>query len=505
MNLVQKLIASIVVLLMMISIQGAASLWQTSRLQDASNTVVSSNLVNSSANELWENFREVEKAYQEVVEFIDLSHTEHATTAYADAMKLVDESVTELTKNLSVAEGDQLDVIKHSIENWKQMADQHVNPSNVTNLASPHRLEAVREQLAEQITTLSAFSETEAKQAIEAADTAAAQATVWTVATLCLALLLGISFGGFAIRSLKRQLGGDISEVARVANAVADGDLSLTIDSSKAPATSVLAATARMQQSLQNTVGQVRRVSAELSTGVNQIAVGNGDLSSHAENQAAAIEQAASTMEQLGTTVKSTASNAAQASELASQATKVASSGGEKVNQTIKTMAGISNSAREIVDIIGIIDDIAFQTNLLALNAAVEAARAGEQGQGFAVVASEVRNLAQRSASAAQEIKTLIVSSVERVDEGSKLADDTGATMNEVVKVIDEVARMMEEIRMASAEQSVGVAQVGQTMVDMDRSTQKNASLAQHGVETSDKLQQKADELSHAVSFFKLA
>lgn len=504
MNLIQRLVASIAVLLVMISVQGAASLWQTSSLQEASNTVVSSNQVNKSASRLWKEFQSVEKGYLEVVELTDPTHTERAKRNYIEASKTLKMHLEEITEHHVLGLADELKEINSSIANWMQMADQHVQPSSVTNLASPHRLESATSQLEEQFATLYASSSARANQAILAADATAAQAKLWTLATLGLSLLLGIGFGAFAIHSLKQQLGGDINSVSCITNAVADGNLSLTVDSSLLSTNSMLAATARMQQSLADTIGKIRQISTELANDVNQIASGNVDLSSRAENQAMAIEQTASTMEQLGETVKTTANNAVQASELASRATKVASSGGEKVNQTIQTMASISTSAREIVDIIGIIDDIAFQTNLLALNAAVEAARAGEQGRGFAVVASEVRSLAQRSAEAAQQIKELIDSSVERVKQGSELVNDAGATMSEVVSVIDDVARMVDEIRAASVEQSSGVVQVGKTMAEMDQATQQNATLAQHSVDTSAKLQGKAEELSHAVAFFRL-
>lgn len=505
MNLVQRLIASIAVLLVMISVQGAASLWQTSRLQAAANTVVFSNEVSTLASLLWDDFLRVEKAYRGVVEFIDLAHTERAIMDYAESSKLLNVRLIELTEHQAIELDHELDIINESVATWIQLANQHVMPSDITSLASPHRLEEAREQLAEQIAILSDTSAAQAKQAIAAADATAAQARTSTLATLSLALVLGVGFGVFAIRSLKHQLGGDIQLVARIANAVADGDLSQTIDSSKLPTNSVLAATARMQASLADTVEQVRRISAELSDDVNQIASGNVDLSSRTENQAMAIEQTASTMDQLGSTAKSTADNAGHASELASRATKIATTGGEKVNQTIQTMAGISDSAAQIAEITGIIDDIAFQTNLLALNAAVEAARAGEHGRGFAVVASEVRSLAQRSAEAAQQIKELIDSSVERVKQGRELADDTGTTMDEVVSVIDDVARMMEQIRTASVEQSSGVVQAGQSITEMDQTTQQNTALAQSSVDTSEKLQSKAYELSQAVAFFQLA
>ena len=504
MSLVQKLVGSIAVLLFMISIQGGASLWQTSRLQEASLTVLTSNQVSDSSRLLWEGFLDVEQAYRLVIEFVDQEQTETAKFEYLNASKALQLRLTTLKELAPEYIQVELSDIETHIIAWLQMADQHVNPVAVTALASPHRLENTREQLVTQITALGEYSTNRANSAIEATNALASTARTWTVGTLGLALVLGIAFGVFAIRSLRQQLGGDIRDVARIANAVADGDLSLSIDSSRAPANSVLAATARMQRSLVDTVEQVRRISSELAVGVDEIVTGNADLNSRTVSQANAIEQTAATMTQFGATVKSSADSAVKASELALHANKVADTGGKKIHQTIETMVDISASAEQIVNIIDIINDISFQTNLLALNAAVEAARAGEQGRGFAVVASEVRVLAQRSAAAAQEIKKLIDSSVERVKRGSKLADDTGATMIEVVGVIEKVSCMMEEIRTTSAEQNIGVTNVDTAIKTIDQATQQNAALAQSSVQTARLLQHKAEELEQTVAFFRL-
>jgi methyl-accepting chemotaxis protein len=237
----------------------------------------------------------------------------------------------------------------------------------------------------------------------------------------------------------------------------------------------------------------------------SEISHGNHDLSARTEVQASALQQTAASMEQLSSTVKLNAENALQARELALGASGVASRGGEVVGQVVETMKRINDSSTSIVDIIGVIDGIAFQTNILALNAAVEAARAGEQGRGFAVVASEVRSLAQRSASAAKEIKALIATSVERVEQGTELVDRAGATMQDVVASIRRVTDIVAEISTASGEQSAGVSQIGEAVAHMDTATQQNAALVEESAAAAESLKRQAQALVGAVSLFKLA
>ncbi|MBP8272271.1 MAG: HAMP domain-containing protein, partial [Sphaerotilus sp.] len=261
---------------------------------------------------------------------------------------------------------------------------------------------------------------------------------------------------------ITRTIVGPINEAVSVAERVAEGDLDSHINVTTRDETGrLLTALKTMNQSLVGIVSTVRTSSESIAIGSAQIASGNADLSQRTEEQASALEETAAAMEQLSTTVKQNAGNALQANQLAKGASTVAAKGGEVVGQVVGTMRDINNSSKKIVDIISVIDSIAFQTNILALNAAVEAARAGEQGRGFAVVASEVRNLAQRSAEAAKEIKTLITASVERVEQGSALVDQAGVTMQEVVNSIRRVTDIMEEISSASTEQSQAVIQVG--------------------------------------------
>jgi len=260
----------------------------------------------------------------------------------------------------------------------------------------------------------------------------------------------------------------------------------------------------KLLERMADVIGTVRTSADSVSVAARQIAAGNGDLSSRTEQQASSLEETASSLEELTAAVKQNTDNARQANGLAHAASEVAVKGGAVVSEVVSTMGSINDSARKIVDIIGVIDGIAFQTNILALNAAVEAARAGEQGRGFAVVASEVRNLAQRSAAAAKEIKGLIGDSVDKVNAGSALVDQAGATMEEIVTSIRRVTDIMSEIASASQEQSAGIEQVNQAIAEMDQVTQQNAALVEEAAAAAESLQERAADLVSAVSAFTL-
>ncbi|MFJ3046775.1 methyl-accepting chemotaxis protein [Herbaspirillum chlorophenolicum] len=317
-------------------------------------------------------------------------------------------------------------------------------------------------------------------------------------------VLLGILIGLFISRSLTRQLGGEPKDVAAVAVAVSSGDLCTQIDTRNARAGSIVSAMHLMQTSLRKMVQAVRNSSESIATGSRQIATGNLDLSSRTEEQASSLEETASSMEELTSTVKQNVANARQANQMASESSSVALKGGEVVAEVVNTMGAINESSKKIVDIISVIDGIAFQTNILALNAAVEAARAGEQGRGFAVVASEVRNLAQRSAAAAKEIKVLIEDSVDKVEVGTRLADEAGVTMNEIVHNAQKVTDIIGEISLASQEQASGIEQINQAIIQMDDVTQQNAALVEEAAAASRSLQEQASSLAQIVSVFKL-
>ena len=319
-----------------------------------------------------------------------------------------------------------------------------------------------------------------------------------------LACLLGVVLAVLITRGLLRQLGGEPAYATSVAHRIAAGDLATPVDVKSGDAHSLLAAMGAMQASLAGVVSTVRTGSDSVATASAEIAQGNQDLSQRTEQQASALEETAASMEELGATVKQNADNARQANQLALGASAVAVKGGDVVGQVVDTMKEINGSSRKIVDIIAVIDGIAFQTNILALNAAVEAARAGEQGRGFAVVASEVRSLAQRSAAAAKEIKALITASVDRVDQGTALVDQAGVTMTEIVTSIKRVTDIMGEISAASTEQATGVAQVAEAVTQMDQATQQNSALVEESAAAAESLKSQAQQLVQAVAAFKL-
>ncbi|MGV3655157.1 MAG: methyl-accepting chemotaxis protein [Noviherbaspirillum sp.] len=322
-----------------------------------------------------------------------------------------------------------------------------------------------------------------------------------TVGLAGVAVLLCAFIAWYIARSITRPL----NHAVELARRVAAGDLTSEDRAHSGDETGeMMQALQEMNHSLGRIVAQVRGGIETIATASTQIATGNMDLSSRTEQQAGSLQQTASSMEELTSTVKQNADNARQANQLAVSASDIAVKGGTVVSQVVETMGSINESAKKIVDIISVIDGIAFQTNILALNAAVEAARAGEQGRGFAVVATEVRSLAQRSAAAAKEIKALIGDSVEKVEAGSKLVDQAGTTMDEVVSSVRRVTDIMGEITAASREQSEGIEQVNQAIAQMDRVTQQNAALVEEAAAAAESMQDQAGALAQTVAVFRL-
>ncbi|KQN77985.1 chemotaxis protein [Duganella sp. Leaf61] len=362
----------------------------------------------------------------------------------------------------------------------------------------------VQKQWWEQIRKLVSIEERQNKEGTEAAAQAYDSARKLMLVTGALALITSIVAALLITRGVTRQLGCEPAEAARIAGQIADGNLAVDITLRAGDQHSLLFAMQTMRDSLALIVKQVHDSTGTIASAASQIASGNLDLSSRTEQQASTLEETASSMEELTSTVRINNDNAQQANGLAEKASDVAAKGGAVVAQVVDTMAAIDVSARKIVDIIGVIDGIAFQTNILALNAAVEAARAGEQGRGFAVVASEVRNLAQRSAAAAREIKDLIGDSVEKVQTGNRLVDQAGSTMHEVVDSVRRVTDIMTEMMSASKEQASGIEQINTAVTQMDDVTQQNAALVEQAAAAAQAMQEQVNSLNAVVSVFRL-
>jgi len=327
-----------------------------------------------------------------------------------------------------------------------------------------------------------------------------------TTLLLGLAAAVSIGLGALLAWLLARSITGPLTQARNIALTIGRMDLT------SRPATGfaadetgqLLRAIETMRAALAGSLHQIRGVAESISTASTQIATGNQDLSARTEQTASSLQQTASSMEELTGTVRQSADSAAQANQMAASAAEVARRGGSAVTQVTLTMEDINSSSRRIADIIGVIDGIAFQTNILALNAAVEAARAGEQGRGFAVVASEVRSLAQRSAEAAKEIKGLIGQSVEKVELGSRLVTDAGATMTEIVSSVQRVTDIIGEISAAATEQSGGIGQIGTAVNHLDQMTQQNAALVEESAAAAQSLKDQAVTLGKVIATFRL-
>jgi methyl-accepting chemotaxis protein len=437
----------------------------------------------------------------------DPARLSNARARIADNKKAIDDALQTLDRLVATDQG------KEALEKLKQDRAQYVVSFQKVSklLTDGKRDEALKVVNEETLPRLDALQDTiktlsglQKKRVTESSDRvlAAADSTVAMMVVLGLiALAAGIWFAWWLTRSITRPM----HEAVRIAETVAAGDLTSRIEATTTDETGqLLRALKNMNDSLVKIVADVRSGTETIATASGEIASGNLDLSSRTEQQAGSLEETASSMEELTSTVKQNADNARQANRLALSASSVASRGGDVMAHVVNTMGSIKESSHKIADIIAVIDGIAFQTNILALNAAVEAARAGEQGRGFAVVASEVRSLAQRSAAAAKEIKELIGNSVEKVDAGGKLVDEAGGTMIEIVQSIQRVADIMSEITAATQEQTSGIEQINQAIMQMDETTQQNASLVEEAAAASESLQEQANRLAAAVSTFKL-
>ncbi|WP_313066638.1 methyl-accepting chemotaxis protein [Achromobacter animicus] len=391
---------------------------------------------------------------------------------------------------------------KAAVNDVKGLADRN-DPTAMTVL---HKDSAALHVAARNI-LMEAAKRQEELARLDTEDAAAAvERTFWTLtALIVLCALIGSILGLGLVRSVMRRLGGEPAYAAQIAQEVAKGNLAVRVQRREGDQTSVLANMDAMRANLAQLVSQVRQSSESIATGATQISSGNADLSQRTEEQAANVEETAASMEEMNAAVKQNLESVQMAGSLAGSASAAAARGGEVVGNVVSTMDAISASSRKIVDIIAVIDSIAFQTNILALNAAVEAARAGEQGRGFAVVASEVRALAQRSASAAKEIKQLISDSVGNVEAGSNLVGEAGSTMNDIVTQVRRVADLIAEIGAAAHEQGQGISQVGDAINQLDQTTQRNAALVEESAAAAHSLNSQAATLVKLVSVFRLA
>ena len=401
---------------------------------------------------------------------------------------------------LQRALGSSVQAVQGQIQQSLQMVERDILNATELQLPSKDYFDAFTRTI-EALNALNNLSMASLDQALQARVAGLQRNLLW----VALALVLTLSATSAMALVFVRSMTGPLSQAVALSRAVAQGDLSgEPIAHGTNEVGQLLEALQQMRTQLTQVVRNVRSGSESVATASVQIAQGNTDLSARTESQASALEETAASMEQLNATVRQNADSAQQASQLAANASTVAVQGGEVVAQVVDTMHGINVSSQKISDIIGVIDSIAFQPHILALNAAVETARAGEQGRGFAVVASEVRSLAGRSAEAAREIKTLISASVERVAQGSALVDRAGATMSEVVGAIRRVTDIVGEISAASHEQSLGVAQVGEAVTQMDQVTQQNAALVEEMAAAASSLKNQAEDLVQVVSVFRL-
>jgi methyl-accepting chemotaxis protein len=366
------------------------------------------------------------------------------------------------------------------------------------------KIDPLSTQAAAELAAFIAMQKQQTQEAIEQAN-ASNRTTVGVISVVgFLLLLVAVLLSWSLTSSITRPLQTAVEATNRIAQGDLVSDIAADKSNTQEETSLLLNGLLDMRNSLAAIVSEVRTGAENISTGANEIASGNADLSQRTETQASNLQQTAASMEELSSTVKNSADTARQANQMAGSASAAASNGGVVVGQVVATMEDISVASRKIADIIGVIDGIAFQTNILALNAAVEAARAGDQGRGFAVVASEVRSLAGRSAEAAKEIKTLIGASVEKIETGSRLVGAAGDSMNDIVAQVKRVADMIGEISSSAQEQTSGIAQINQAIVQLDNVTQQNAALVEEAAAAADSLNQQAGRMVEVVSIFKL-
>ncbi len=423
-----------------------------------------------------------------------LSTNKESEEKLTDAINAAQTSLTFLYQSLSAEQRETLTPVLTIMNNYEEQVLAYM-PAYEEEMAQAGQMQVVAGQLNDVVKSLLSDQLAASQEDIRSA-------TLQMSIAALITLLLGLLISWFISRQITTPLGNTLN----MAEKIATGDLTMSINTTrKDELGQLMSAMSKMNDNLHNMIDDIRVGVSQISNASSEIVAGNTDLSSRTEQQAAAVEQTAASMEQLTATVKQNADNAHHANKLAISASQTAKQGGEQVNNVVQTMTAIESSSKRIAEITSVINSIAFQTNILALNAAVEAARAGEQGRGFAVVASEVRSLAQRSSQAAKEIEGLISESVTQVSRGATLVGNAGKTMNDIVTSITQVHDIMGEIATASDEQSRGISQVSQAIVEMDSTTQQNAALVEQSSAAADSLEEQARLLKQAVSVFRLA
>ncbi|WP_339096942.1 methyl-accepting chemotaxis protein [Pectobacterium brasiliense] len=423
-----------------------------------------------------------------------LSTNKESEEKLTDAINAAQTSLTFLYQSLSAEQRETLSPVLAIMNNYEEQVLAYM-PAHEEEMAQAGQMQVVAGQLNDVVKSLLSDQLAASQEDIR-------NATLQMSIAALITLLLGLLISWFISRQITTPLGNTLN----MAEKIATGDLTMSINTTrKDELGQLMSAMSKMNDNLHNMIDDIRVGVSQISNASSEIVAGNTDLSSRTEQQAAAVEQTAASMEQLTATVKQNADNAHHANKLAISASQTAKQGGEQVNNVVQTMTAIESSSKRIAEITSVINSIAFQTNILALNAAVEAARAGEQGRGFAVVASEVRSLAQRSSQAAKEIEGLISESVTQVSRGATLVGNAGKTMNDIVTSITQVHDIMGEIATASDEQSRGISQVSQAIVEMDSTTQQNAALVEQSSAAADSLEEQARLLKQAVSVFRLA
>ncbi|NQE47895.1 methyl-accepting chemotaxis protein [Herbaspirillum rubrisubalbicans] len=498
--------AALIAVMCVIAVVGVKSLWVVS---DATDEIVNDRYVKVAlVNQIGEKVNTAARALRNAIIAPDQATADKYLERAKNNTREVNEHMADLEKRLNTAKAKEI------FERLKEARAGYGKPRDkLWELISQQKKAEASEYLFKEVIPaqdkyfaalreMTAFQTSLMDQSVAKSNAASSNAVNTVVMLSAVAVVLSILAALWITRSITRPL----NEAVQVATAVAAGDLTVQIVATSKDETGVLLASLKaMNDNLHRIVSLVREGTDTINTASSEIATGNLDLSSRTEEQAGALEETASAMEELTSTVKQNADNARQANTLAETASQVAIQGGSVVSEVVQTMSQINDASRKIVDIISVIDGIAFQTNILALNAAVEAARAGEQGRGFAVVASEVRTLAQRSAAAAKEIKGLIDTSVERVDNGSRLVEQAGHTMEEVVASVKRVTDVVAEITAASGEQSDGIEQINQAIVQMDEVTQQNAALVEEAAAAAQSLQEQSGRLVEMVGIFKLS